>query len=91
MDVVEDVVVDAPLSWLMRFGRGVDVRLRSLRCRSAGRCREVVLQRFRCSARRGWCSSVAVAGLEQGRVMVLGVGASQASRASTGRGLSKVG
>ena len=43
VDVVEDVVVDAPLSWSMRFGRGVDVRLRSLRRRSAGRCREAVL------------------------------------------------
>ena len=34
---------------------------------------------------------MAVAGLEQGRVMVLGVGASQALRVSTGRGLSKAG
>ena len=62
MDVVEDVVVDAPLSWLMRFGRGVDVRLRSLRHGAVGRCREAVLLRFRCSARRGWHSSAAVTG-----------------------------
>ena len=59
-----------------RFGKGVDVRLRSLRRGAAGRCREAVLQRFRCSAHHGWRSSVAVTGLEQGLVMVLGAGAS---------------